>query len=272
MYLAVDIGGTKTLLGVFDSEDQLIDQKKFETDSDYRKFCQSLAANISNLTTKDFKRAVVAVPGKVDRKHGVGLAFGNLGWENVSIQDDLEKLFNCPVLIENDGNLAGLSEARLLENRYRKVLYVTISTGIGGGYIIDGIINQDLADAEIGHMLLEHHSKLQRWEDFASGKAIVKEFGKRASEIESNSDWYIIARNIAIGLIDLIATLTPDIIIIGGGVGTHLDKFKDRLDEELKIYQNPLLNVPPIVKAKRAEEAVIWGCLILAKEGRKWKT
>ncbi len=47
--------------------------------------------------------------------------------------------------------------------------------------------------------------------------------------------------------------------MIGGGVGSHLEKFKDRLDEQLKIYENPLLVIPPIVKAQRAEDAVIYG-------------
>jgi predicted NBD/HSP70 family sugar kinase len=121
---------------------------------------------------------------------------------------------------------------------------------------------------EVGHILLEHDGKLQRWEDFASGSAIVKHFGKRASDIDADDTqtWYIIARNIAIGLIDLIATLTPEVIVLGGGVGSHFDKYAERLQEQLKIYENPMLSIPPVVQAKRAEEAVVYGCYHLARK------
>ncbi|MDZ7785804.1 MAG: ROK family protein [Candidatus Saccharibacteria bacterium] len=71
---------------------------------------------------------------------------------------------------------------------------------------------------------------------------------------------------IAIGLIDVIATLTPEVIIFGGGVGAHFDKYQDRLMEELKIYENPLLTLPKIIQATRPEEAVVYGCYELAKD------
>lgn len=266
MYLTVDIGGTKTLLACFDETGTVQEQVKFPTPEDYELFLKSLASTVSELATKDFARACVAVPAKLDRDKGIALAFGNLTWKDIPVQADIEKIINCPVLIENDANLAGLSEAILVKNEFKKVLYVTISTGIGGGLIINGIIDPNFADSEVGQLLLEHQGKLQDWEDFASGKAIQKKFGKRVSDIDDDDKaWYSIARNIAIGLIDLIATLTPEVIILGGGVGAHLDKFQGKLIEELKIYENPLLTMPPIRQAQRSEEAVIYGCYELLK-------
>ena len=96
----------------------------------------------------------------------------------------------------------------------------------------------------------------------------MKKHGKLASEIDESDTaaWYTISRNIAIGLIDVVATLTPDVIIFGGGVGAHFDKFKDRLLEELKIYENPLLTLPDLVKATHPEEAVVYGCYEMAKD------
>jgi predicted NBD/HSP70 family sugar kinase len=267
MYAAIDVGGTKTLIAVFLEDGTLKEQIKFPTPKDYDGFKSELAINVAKLSTDDFKAAAVAIPGKVDRKHGVGIAFGNLPWKNVPIQADAEHILNSPVVVENDANLAALSEARLIK-KYKKTLYVTISTGIGSGLIIDGNIAPSFADAEVGHILLEHRGKLQRWQEFASGRAIVAKFGKKASDItpDDADAWYIIARNIAIGLIDLIATLTPDVIVLGGGVGSHYEKFIGRLDEQLKIYDNPLVTIPPILKAQRAEEAVIYGCYELAKD------
>lgn len=270
MYLAVDIGGTKTLIASFKKNGVLDSTLKFETPALYEEFLTKLAENVAKLATNKFMSAAVAIPGKVDREHGVGIAFGNLAWQNVSIGNALSGLINAPVFVENDANLAGLSEARL-QPGYRRVLYVTISTGIGGVVVTDGHIDTSTQDAEIGHILLEHEGKLMRWQDFASGKAIFKHFGKRASDIspDDSGAWYMVARNIAIGLIDIIATLTPDCVIIGGGVGTHYEKYKDRLLEELKVYENNLITVPPIFAAKRPEEAVIYGCYHLASDHEK---
>jgi predicted NBD/HSP70 family sugar kinase len=265
MFGAIDIGGTKTLLATFSEKGELLENIRFETPKNYVDFIKELKNQSTNLDINKLQVMSVAIPGLVNKNKGVGIAFGNLPWENIPIQKDVEAIFKCPVLIENDAKLAGLSEAIALKKKYRKVLYITVSTGIGGGLIINNKIDRDFDNMEVGHMLFEHEGKLQRWEDFASGKAIVAKFGKPAKDITDQKDWYIIAHNIAVGLIDIIATLTPDVIIIGGGVGSHFEKFSDRLNEDLKIYQNNLLTIPPIIKAKNAEQAVIYGGYYLGK-------
>lgn len=271
MYGAVDIGGTKTLVAVFDRDGTVLEQVKFPTPKDYQAFGSELAATVDKLSTKEFQRTVVAAPGMIDRQHGVGLRFGNLPWENVPIEEDVERVFKCPVSVENDANLAALSEALAIRDEFNKVLYVTVSTGIGGGIVIDGQIDPNFQDIEPGQMILENQGRFEQWEDFASGSAIVERFGKRASEIDDPQTWYIVARNIAVGLNTLIATLDPEVIVIGGGVGSHFEKFQDRLNEQLKIYEHPMTPVPPIRKAVRAEEAVIYGCYEFAKAQDKAK-
>jgi glucokinase len=262
MFGAVDIGGTKTLVGIFNHEGKLINSIKFETPSEYSNFKSKLEKVFIDLGNHDLKMTCVALPGKIDRIRGIGIAFGNLNWVNVPVRKDLELIFKCPIILENDAKLAGLYEATSLGKEYKKVLYITISTGIGGGLIVNDRIDKDFEDIEPGQMLLEHEGKLKRWENFASGKAIYLEYHQKASEIKNEKTWSRIAHNIALGLIDLIANLTPNIIIIGGGVGAHLEKFQDKLVEDLKIYQNPLLEIPPIIKAKNPEEAVIYGCYL----------
>ncbi len=267
MYGAVDVGGTKTLLAIFNKAGILKDQIKFPTPKKYSNFTDILAKTVAKFSTHDFRAVTVAMPGLIDRKHGIVIAFGNLPWENVPIQKDAEKLFNCPIIIENDSKLAALSEARLIPN-YKKVLYVTISTGISGGLVINGKIDRRFEDIEPGQMLLEHEGRLKDWEDFGSGRAFQAKFGRRVSDTKDTDSeaWYWLARNVAIGLIDLVASLTPEVIVLGGGVGAHLEKYEGRLKEQLKIYENPLLIIPPIVKAQRAEEAVIYGCYEMAKD------
>lgn len=268
MYAAIDIGGTKTLVAVLDKDKNIVEQLKFPTNHDYELFKIDLAKTVAELSTDDFSRIVVAVPGKIDRKNGVAISFGNLDWVNLPLQKDLELIFNTPVLLENDAKLAALSEAILLAEKYKKVLYVTISTGIGAGLITNGKIDPGFKDMEAGQMLLEHNGKLKDWEDFGSGRAFQEKFGKYVSEVsdDDSSAWYWFARNIAIGLINLIAIVTPEVIVIGGGAGAHLEKFQSRLEEELKIYENPMFTIPPILKATHAEEAVIFGCYEYAKQ------
>ena len=122
------------------------------------------------------------MPGRIDRKHGIAVSFGNLSWENVPIQADLEQALHCPVLVENDANLAGLSEALRIKDTYRKVLYITVSICIGGVMVIDGMIDKNTQDAEVGHIYLNMAVSCSDGE-FASGKAIVARTGKRASDI-----------------------------------------------------------------------------------------
>ncbi|MDQ3123674.1 MAG: ROK family protein [bacterium] len=269
MYLTVDIGGTKTLLALMTKSGKITKSIKFPTPTDYEEFKQLLADNIANITTSPFTLTCSSAPAKIDHERGIAEAFGNLDWKNIPIRDDIRTITKTPVLLENDTKLAGLSEARLLEPVRKKVLYLTVSTGIGSVLVVNNKIDTDLQDSEVGFMLFERDGKLVPWQSFASGKAIVKRFGKRASEIDDPKTWEIISKDIALGLIDVIANVQPDIVIIGGGVGSYFNKFKKPLLKELKEYENPMVPIPPVIGARRPEEAVIYGCYEMIKDYEK---
>ena len=144
MYLAIDIGGTKTLLARMTAAGVIEESIKFPTPQDYEEFKVQLADNVAKVTTEPWAMVCSAVPGKIDRELGLGVAFGNLPWSNVPVRDDIKAITNCDVIIENDVKLAGLSEARALDKPYKKVCYITISTGISDGIIIDGKIDVSL--------------------------------------------------------------------------------------------------------------------------------
>jgi glucokinase len=261
-YLAVDIGGTKVLLAVFASDGQPVTEHKIPTPKDYPELISAIASALKNeLGGFSFSHACVAVPGWIDFENGIARNFGNLPWENVAIREDFERLVpGIKVLLHNDAKLAGLSEARFISDQYRKVLYLTVSTGIGGGIIIDNKIAPDFENFEPGQMKLEHEGQLTDWEDFASGRALVAKYGKRASELQDPVSWKEFAGLISLGLEVLLATVQPQVVVIGGGVGTHFEKFKDFLEEDLNASRNPLVPIPPLIKAHRPEEAVIYGC------------
>jgi predicted NBD/HSP70 family sugar kinase len=267
MYLGVDIGGTKTLVAVLNEHGVITEQHKFLTPDDYDEFLQQLRQAMASLEVQDFRAGGIGMPVTVfDREHGRAISFGNLSWRNVAVQHDVEMISHCPMATENDAKLAGLSEAMLLKERYEKVLYITVSTGIGIALINKRIIDINIGDGGGRPLLLEHKGRMVPWEKFASGHAIVERFGKKAMDITDEPTWRIIARDLAQGLIELIALTEPEVVVVGGSVGTYFDRYGALLAEELKKYKLPLVDIPPIKGAKRPEQAVIYGCYDYAKQ------
>ena len=258
MIVAVDTGGTKTLVAVFNTDGHVVGKNKFPTPINIDEYLIQLKQTIDDLLGDEPVTFIaVALPGVIlnDRM----MYGGNLPWHDTDMRQLLSDHYSCSVIVENDANLAGLAEARSLEQTPKICLYVTVSTGIGTGIITDGQINRLFSTSEGGQMALMHNGALERWEKFGSGKAIHEKYGKLASEIEEPAVWNEIGDNVAQGLLAICPILRPDIIIIGGGVGAHLDKFSDRvgsiLDEHLSDPQRPT-----IIKAAHPEEAVIYGC------------
>lgn len=266
MYVGVDVGGTKTLVAVLNDHGVIQESRKFPTPKNYHHFLLELAHSVAFLTTHDFKAAGIGIPAtQIDRHHGVGIKFGNLPWRNVPVLADVEKLLHCPVVLENDAKMASLSEAMLVRDKYSRVLYVTISTGIGYGLTVDGVIDSNIGDSGGSAIMLEHKGKLAPWESFASGHAIVERYGKRAEAITDDKTWKAIVRDLTQGFIELIAVTEPDMVIVGGSVGHYFGRYKKFLVEELAKYQSPLIKLPAFKQAERPEEAVIYGCYDLAK-------
>ncbi len=265
MYIGVDVGGTKTLVAVLDEHGVIKEQAKFPTPKKYDNFLLELRHALAHFKMQDFRAGAIGVPGSIDRQHGVSLGSPNVAWGKVPLQADCEKVFACPVVVENDANLAALSEA-MLQKRHQTVLYFTISTGIGTGVIRNQRIEPALINMEGGHILLPHKGKLADWESFASGRAIYERFGKKASDITDPETWKTIARNLSLGFFENIAIVQPDLVVIGGSIGTYFDRYGKYLLAELKKYELPLVPIPKIIGAARAEEAVIYGCYDLAKQ------
>lgn len=267
MILTIDVGGTKVLVATFDDDGNITKSQKFKTPIMYPDFIAELKKTVVEVTGGEKPKACsIALPGSLDRENGIALFFGNLPWENVRIRDDLSDTIHCPIYMENDAKMAGLAEADALKDHYSRVLYVTVSTGIGIGMTIDGKIDHGVQDAGGKALMVEHEGKIMAWEEYASGKAIVAHTGKMAREITDESDWYVVARNLALGLIDLIVLLSPEVIVIGGGVGAHLPKFQEKLFNELEIYHNKMVKMPQIRQSQHPEEAVIYGGYLLAKQ------
>ena len=268
MNIGIDVGATKVLVCHI-TEKGIKKSIRFETPKLYTDFLALLSDTVASLTTDSIDYCVVAIPGVIDQEKGYLISCGNLDWSDIPIKNDLQLLLHCNDLyIENDAKLAAISEARQIP-AFRRIFYLTVSTGIGGALVIDGKLDQSTIHNEIGHTLYERDGKIVTWQSFASGKALVQRFGKRASEIDDPHIWTIFSSDLSLGIVDIAAFLYPDVIIIGGGVGTHFNKYKDQLNSKLQALSSPVIKVPQIRQAVHPEEAVIYGCIEIMKDYEK---
>lgn len=265
MYLGIDIGGTKALLATLDDKGTITEQVKFPTAENYDQFLKELSEHLQGLQTKEFTACAVGVPGLLDRTKGVVRVLGNLPWQDKPIRDDIAQLVHAPVTIENDAKTAALAEARGVIDTYKRVLYLTIGTGIGAGFVVDGALEPNLRDSEIGKVIFPHDNQLLAWEAFSSGRAISETYHQESSDITDPAIWQSIAENLGLGVIVGCAAFQPEAIIFGGGVGAHFEKFAAPLESFLDAHLHPVISKPKLLHDQHAELSVIYGCYELAK-------
>jgi predicted NBD/HSP70 family sugar kinase len=261
MIIAVDTGGTKTLVAAFSKSGAIIASQKFPTPIDQLEYVGHLVEIIRTLC-KDTQPQIISVALPDIKNTSLVPIFSNLPWTNFDVITALRPFFPAAVRIiaANDAKLGGLGEVRSMLVPPKRVLYVTISTGIGTGFVVNGRLSKDLASAEGGHIVLEHDGAFQVWEHFASGKAIYTTYGKLARDIHSKQAWRDINKRFLSGFLVLIPVLEPDLIIIGGSIGVHFEKYGATLETLVHEKLSPTTKRPKFMQAAHPEQAVIYGC------------
>jgi predicted NBD/HSP70 family sugar kinase len=267
MYMCIDVGGTKTIVACLDDNGVIIESNKFPTPPDYNVFLEEVKKVVASFKNQQFIAGSVGVPAVgIDREAGKAFKFANLQWRNVSVASDLEKIVKCPMFVENDTKLAGLSESMLIRDQFSKVLYMTISTGIGYAVINRLRIDTNAGDGGGRMILVKRDGKLVPWETIASGHAIFEQYGKLAKDIDDPATWQKISKDLAEGLEELIAVFQPEVIVVGGSVGRYFDKYGELLKTEIENYHLPFVDLPEFRGAQRPDDAVIYGCYDYAKQ------
>lgn len=264
MLVAVDTGGTKTLIALFGQDGRVRETIKLPTPKNEHEYVTLIKDTLQkNFAGIEVTTVVIALPGIV--KNGVAIWCNNLKWKNFDAGNAFKGVLGkAPVLIENDANLAGLAEARALKPIPTSVLYVTISTGIGTGILTNGHIDLGLRYSEGGRTVVEFDGNMQEWEQFASGKAIYKHFGTYARDITEEASWNQIADRISRGLLAMIPVIQPDVIVIGGSIGTYFKQYSQELHRILDSKLPPHITTPQLTQATHPEEAVVYGCYYYA--------
>lgn len=265
MILCVDTGGTKTLVAEFDDSGRPSHKNKFPTPHNTDEYVKKL----STLITQDYNLSEVsaisiAVPGEV--REGRLLWCVNLPWQDFDVVGELRAAlhFTRPIHIDNDANMAALGEAHALKPIPHSVLYLTVSTGINGCLIVDGDIEPGIDHSEMGMMVIEYKGNVLQWEKLASGRALYEKYGQYARDITDPHIWHEVAEKISRGLLDVIPMLQPEIIVIGGSIGTYFDRYSEALRQIIDhdLYEH--ISRPHLVRARHPEEAVIYGGYVYA--------
>lgn len=284
-YIGIDLGGTNVRALLVDESGQTYSEVKESTEKengpDY--VCLKIIRMIQTLDYTDcdgfenVRGIGIGVPGPVDTVNGVMIMASNLpGFENYPIVQKLKDQFKKPVFLDNDANVAGLAEALLGAGEdYPSCYFVTVSTGIGGAFIVDGkLISGGRGHAgEIGNIIVRSNGYKQgalnpgSAEGECSGTAITRKgqeaFGediiKHAGNVfalAANGDPQ--AKEIADDAIDCLSTLFADIahtvdphcFVIGGGVMKSKDYFWEELNKQFnnKIHVGMQNHIPLLLK------------------------
>ena len=272
-YLGVDIGGTNLRVALLDQELNLIDkfkiQNKVEKGPEYN-MDKLIFVIKERWKDKNIKAIGVGCPGPLDIKKGIILITPNLkGWEFFKLKSYIEKKLNLPVCVNNDANVAALSEAVVGAGKgAESVYYITLSTGVGGGFIYKGeIVNgANSIAAEIGNMIINedlyNHNNMNYGglEGQCSGVNIARiasnildeeVTGKEVFEkAESGNealwkllnDWTI---NVSKAIANIIVTVDPEIIILGGSVIINNKSYIKIIEDEVRkrVYDGIKINI-----------------------------
>jgi len=259
MLIAVDTGGTKTLVTSFATDGKPNQEFRFPTPKNTATYLSTLEKLLrDNYDPREIDALVIAVPGIV--RNNIAAWCMNLGWENFDIASHFKHFTKAPILLENDANLAGLAETQALGTVPSLCLYVTISTGIGTGIIINGKIEPALSASEGGHSLVEYDGIVRQWQAFASGKSIRETYGAFARDIHDKATWEEIADKISRGFLAIVPVLQPEVVVIGGSIGEFFDQYAPTLESLLKQHLPYHIPCPVFRQALHPDEAVIYGC------------
>lgn len=274
--LAIDIGGTKFSVALFEGE-TMVRRESRSTDRDGGP--QWMLAQIESIARPwQFERCGIGFGGPVDfPAQTVALSTHVGGWGNFPLVERIEHMFHVPAVMDNDANVGALGEAFYGAGRgARPMFYMTLSTGIGGGIVLDDSSVYRGADSyagELGHITLKPDGPecLCGWrgcfERMCCGLWLERDYGKPAKELLKDPAFvarYVV--DLAQGIKAAVMLLNPARIVVGGGMAKAGDALFVPLRAELRrqvtAWSRARLDVTP---AALGDDSVLYGCLRLTR-------
>ncbi|MBN1643739.1 MAG: ROK family protein [Dehalococcoidales bacterium] len=265
LYGGIEAGGTWFVCAVGTGPDNLSVETKFHTTTPTDTI--NNAIDFFREQAKKYPLTAIGIGafGTVDMNqasptHGHILATPKTGWANTDFAGMVRKALDVPTYIDTDVNLAALAEHRWgLAQGLDTFIYMTVGTGIGGGGMVNGKLIHGLIHPEMGHIRVPHDWNRDPFpgtcpfhedclEGLASAKALEHRWGQLPETLPPDHQaWLLEADYLALGLSDLICTLSPQRILMGGGVMGQAQLFP-LIRERVQHILNGYINVTEILK------------------------
>jgi len=234
LYGGIEAGGTKFVCAVGSGPNDLRAEIRFPTTSPEETIGKAI--DFFRQQPEPIKAIGIGSFGPVDpnpasARFGMITSTPKPGWANTDIVGHIRTVLNIPVGFDTDVNAAALAEHRWgAAQGLDTFIYLTIGTGIGGGAMVEGKLLHGLVHPEMGHIRIPHDRDRDPFDGFcpfhgdcleglAAGPAIEARWGTRAETLpEDHPAWPLEAHYLALGLMNYILTLSPQRIILGGGV------------------------------------------------------
>jgi fructokinase len=208
-----------------------------------------------------------------------------VGWQQYDLAWTLYRALQVPIGFDTDVNAAAAGEARWGAGRgLPNFLYLTVGTGIGGGALVNGEVIHGLLHPEMGHIRIPHDLGADPFpgscpyhkdclEGLASGPAMQARWGKRAQELPADHPaWALEAHYLALGLATWVCTVSPERILLGGGVMQQASLFP-MIRQELLRLLNGYIDAKPLLKEidsyvappELGSRAGVLGAMVLAE-------
>jgi len=256
--IVFDIGGTKTRIAAVEEDTALRDITIFETDHDPEVGVQNIISTIHKIVG-DFPIAAICGGSKGAIDNGVIKRVNHITrWAGTPLREILEHEFETKVYLMNDVELIGIGEYYYGAGKgIHDMMYLTVSTGVGGSHIVDGRIDKGKYNAEPGHQMVDS----AELESLISGPAVEKKYGKPPKEIDDITIRNELAEILARGLYDNVLHWSPEVIVLGGSmiVGKNpipIEHTQKTLDA-LVLKYHP--EAPKIKKAELGDHGGLYG-------------
>ena len=309
LVVGVDLGGTKILAGIADTNGNILEKKRVFTPVgadpdqvlDVIINCSTELLRVCRVREQEIKGIAVATPGPLSFPEGVVRNSPNLNWERVNFKEELIRRMGQSVIVEKDTNMAVLGEYYFgRQSECGDLLYITVSTGVGGGVICAGKLYRGHGGGagEVGHMVVEaggvvcNCGRRGCLEALASGSAIARrldemvkqgqgqcilactaageqpgprELGMAARQGDKEAILLLsqVAEYLGIGIANLVNIFNPRAVILGGGMMLGL---RDLLLEPVQTYVNKnvfSLNRQDLLVecTSLGDDIVLYGCV-----------
>ncbi len=314
-FLIMDIGGTKTTGALFTEDGQAVEDYFYVAKSQTFKGEEAVYQNTKDVllhsighfgvNMDEVTGIGVGSPGPLKVNEGIIVHAPLMGWHNFPIVKRLEDDFCKPVYLENDGNLGALAEVRCgVAKGLQNILYMTVSTGCGGGLIVNGQIyhgSHDIA-GEVGHMSIEPEGlpcpcgSKGCFELYASGTAVNRRMkddmargvqnevfdsigydpekieGRILTEAAEKGDAYALecfereGRYLGIGISNFLNLFDPEAVVLGGGLTKAKKFFHDTMMQTLRERSLAPVSEDTVRYSVMNDRVVLYGAYWMLKE------